>query len=47
MKALEAQASLRRKSVHANDVPLITKDLHKAIMHRLKLRKKLLKDPNR
>ena len=37
---------IKRKYIHANEAPFTTKDLHKAIMKRSKLRNKFLKSRN-
>ena len=34
---------IKRKYIHANEAPFMTKDLHKTIMKRSKLRNKFLK----
>ena len=39
-------APINRKYIRANKAPFITKDLHKAIMERSKLRNKFLKSSN-
>ena len=39
-------APIKRKYIRANEAPFMTKDLHKAIMKRSKLRKKFLKSRN-
>ena len=39
-------ASIKRKYIRANEAPFMTKDLHKAIMKRSKLRNKFLKSRN-
>ena len=39
-------APIKRKYIRANKAPFITKDLHKAIMKRSKLRNKFLKSRN-
>ena len=40
---LNKHAPLKRKYVRANEAPFMTKELHKAIMKRSKLRKKFLR----
>ena len=37
---------MKRKYFHANEAPFMTKELHKAIMKRSKLRNKYLKNKN-
>ena len=37
---------MKRKYIRANKAPFMTKELHKAIMKRLKLRNKFLKNKN-
>ena len=39
-------APIKRKYIRANEAPFMTKDLHKAIMKRSKLRNKFLKSRN-
>ena len=38
---------MKRKYIRANKAPFMTKELHKAIMKRLKLRNKFLKNKNK
>ena len=40
------RAPIKRKYIRGNEVPFMTKDLHKAIMKRSKLRKMFLKSRN-
>ena len=45
-QSFNKHAPIRRKQIRANEAPFMTKDLHKGIMKRSKLRKKFLKSRN-
>ena len=43
---LNKHAPIKRRYIRANEAPFMTKDFHKAIMKRSKLRNKFLKSRN-